>query len=404
MAPTLQSLPPELLEIIATKCIGFDEGLSRSLLQLRSTCREIQLATRRLFVKRFFELRNIRLDTKKLVELDRIHDIPDLAQAIRRLFVECIDDFYLRGSENDNNLSDGPMCGLLERLLVRAFRRMKNPVALTFVALDEDICSRKDPYDGSSYTDVSTTFGAVIMATQAASLSVKSIDMWPNFDVDLDAFPSLGLRNFQAMPLFSDCFSGIKELQLFLLLERWPTVGTLDKKQMGKQLATALNYCENLEKLELHFMEGPPYPGIFRNLAAKVLMPRLQSLEFHLLTCSLHDLSRSLARHAGTLRSCLLSTIELESEVRSQVFKRFPTLLQDLCNMPALTKLHVDHVMVGRFELSFRSRPHISCSFEPLEEDYIEGSKDFETLVLEDDDLKVGLAEVIHGMMWVPKQ
>lgn len=404
MAAALQSLPPELVEIIATHCISFDEGLSRSLLQLRPTCREIQLATRRLFVKRFFEVRIVRLDTKKLVELDRIHDTPDLAQAMRGLLVECIDDFYLRGSENDDKLSDGPMYGLLERLLVRAFRRIRNPVTLTFVALDEGICSRKDPFDGSSYTDVSTTFGAVINAAQVASLSVRSIDMWPNFDVDSAAFPSLGLRSFQTMPLFSDCFLGIKELQLFLLLERWPTVGNLDKKQMGKQLATAFNYCENLENLELHFMEGPPYPGISRNLAAKAFLPQLQSLEFHLLTCSLHDLSRFLARHAGTLRSCLLSTIELESEVRSQVFKRFPTLLQDLCNMPALTKLHVDHVMVGRFELSFRSRPHISCSFEPLEGDYIEVRRDFETLVLEGDDLRIGLAEVVQGMMWVRKQ
>lgn len=170
---------------------------------------------------------------------------------------------------------------------------------------------------------------------------------------------------------------------------------------MGKDLATTLNHCERLERLELHFHEDPSPPRVFRNLAAKVTLPRLQSVEFNLLTRSLHDLERFLARHASTLKSCTLSSTDLDSDARSHVFKRFPKFFQDLCEMPALTDLRVDHTMIGNFELCFQSRPYVSCSFEPVEEGYIEVQKDFKTLVLEEVDLKAGVADVLDGMTWV---
>ena len=101
MAPTLSTLPAELLECVA-RAITDDVHPCRRLLHLRATCRAIEQATRHCFVKHYFATQSTNLLTAKLDRLLAISKVPYLAAGITELEIACEED----GVANPALLSD----------------------------------------------------------------------------------------------------------------------------------------------------------------------------------------------------------------------------------------------------------------------------------------------------------
>ena len=96
MAACLPALPPELLEVIAGFRIKPKHGVS--LLQLRSTSRTIQSATRRTWLNEFFYTRKVVLEPGKLTELMELGEVPELAKAVDTIQVFCGESTDLQDS------------------------------------------------------------------------------------------------------------------------------------------------------------------------------------------------------------------------------------------------------------------------------------------------------------------
>ena len=177
MAPSLQTLPCKLLELIGTSCKA-----SEDLEGLRLTCRNVQAATRRAWFSAHFSLRNIAWDIALLSRLLDVSKVADLAAAVTDSNVFCEDDNTLALPTTPSGSDILQCCPLL----VLIFQGLTNVNRFGFVYV-----SQEGPGSHETIT-FSTTFSAVMFAVQSCGLRPKDIRAYPFKEghTDADVGPS----------------------------------------------------------------------------------------------------------------------------------------------------------------------------------------------------------------------
>lgn len=162
MAASLESLPPEIIEIICDFCNVCDK---QSILHLRLTCRILQAASRRKWRDQYFTKRRITLDVPKLTELKEVASQPEFANTIKsiKIFSQNETDRF----ERRRNLKLGILLGL-------ALQNLK-PRELTFWSR-EDIGDHA-MLDQRGEIDVTDTFEFVLLAFEKCGIRLETISV-----------------------------------------------------------------------------------------------------------------------------------------------------------------------------------------------------------------------------------
>jgi hypothetical protein len=125
MAPSLEGLPPELLDIIADFCTD-DGNDDDPLLKLRSTCRSIEGRMAFYFTERYLDL-----DAAKLDELKQIGAVSDLARATTAIVVCCKDDSKQFSPESSSSQALAELMNL-SFMMALALRNFSNVDTIAF--------------------------------------------------------------------------------------------------------------------------------------------------------------------------------------------------------------------------------------------------------------------------------
>ena len=98
MAPNIDTLPLEILELIGDSCEEVGDWSA-----LRLTCHDIQSSIRRRWIQTFFSHRDLCFDPKILTEQIEVAIALDLGAITKHLSIYCLDDLDL-GDDNRMNL------------------------------------------------------------------------------------------------------------------------------------------------------------------------------------------------------------------------------------------------------------------------------------------------------------
>ena len=193
-----------------------------------------------------------------------------------------------------------------------------------------------------------------------------------------------------------ECFSEVKELELSFLFDHFLVNRPSDPTKLGLHLAKGLNQFRSLTRLYLAFNSGKT-AEIFGNIAATVFLPQLKNLQLHLLLCYCDALSAFIRRHATMLESCTLLYLSFpELDAGQQAANRFSEVLEVLRNCLLLELLVIGRLAGFECHISFpREYAHVDWSEEPNEDGYIEIQVDTSLLVLKDDEVDQGIAQII---------
>lgn len=207
MPPHLDTLPPELLDLIAYSIINNKGG--EDLWNLRTTCRKIQAGTRHCFLRTFFTHRGIRLKEKKLQELRAICEVRDIANSVRRLDLFCCDERESQVVETIRgpSLFREGIAALGVHLTV-ACRHLRKVDEVNFRPLESRPLTEmgnSDAVHDDRPHHIATAFQTVLWALAVGKVSPKRIAMFRTYDQRASA-------GLQDDPFSSSCKAAFEHL------------------------------------------------------------------------------------------------------------------------------------------------------------------------------------------------
>lgn len=124
MAASLETLPPEILDIIAAFCTSKDGRTT--LCNIRSTCRKIEDSIRKKWESEHFTTRCIDLSPASLTKLRDLGLVTGLAKEVRSLTINCEDDSRLCSSRSSgpNSPIEAARIGLLLGVALENFANL----------------------------------------------------------------------------------------------------------------------------------------------------------------------------------------------------------------------------------------------------------------------------------------
>lgn len=150
-----------------------------SLHMARLTCRGIEAATRRLFIKSFRSCLNIDLQTRTLEQVVQISKMPDIAAAITIIDIACHDDlesgppFPWNEISGEYQAKTSPeICAEAGTLLALAFQKLRN-IKILFFTEDRNP-ARTDPTDFDVWSSVAIVLGAI----HACGIQLREISIF----------------------------------------------------------------------------------------------------------------------------------------------------------------------------------------------------------------------------------
>ncbi|KAK3701699.1 hypothetical protein LTR37_015352 [Vermiconidia calcicola] len=388
MAPCLQSLPPELAEIISEDCLVSGDPLS--LLALRLTCREIERSTRRTWVRYFFTWRKVELDSAKLNKLQEIMDVPELASAVTALHIFCKDDGKLGDIEDSRTrLTQASPVALVmyPSKLALAFRNMHNLQDIYFQP-HNDVAGNDIDYASRIVIDYSATLAVVMSALHACDLRPTTVSDYQDGD------SRLGIVRCRSMTQLAACFSKLETLEMNV----FDANNLTDSAMFGARLTAGLNSMRSLTTLHLGFSRGRGSDMVFQTLAEAVFLPSLAWISLQALDCTFEDLTLFLCKHAATLQECGLFDIRLQDRQRLDLFTQLLELLHKSFHLERLNLMDMRD-LTGIY--LFSGMEQAVGYDEPDEDAYalVEHLAEyvFETL----DEVKHALNEMLKCVTWV---
>lgn len=210
MAPSLYSLPPELVEAIAQQIT--DGEKQKALLQLRLTCRSLEAATRRWFIKWYFTRRTVDLVSWKLQSLIALTKVPDLASAVTTLRIACEDDGHARLLLDTQAMRYTETAITAGPLLTLALQGLPNVKDFHFV---ERYPAKEAPGGASDqgHCNITSSFATALGAMHACG--VKPIHLVMYADDPLNT--RVGVHEEFGAFRFTELVSDLQTLQLHLL-------------------------------------------------------------------------------------------------------------------------------------------------------------------------------------------
>ena len=338
MAPTLETLPAELLDAIGSLCCTSGDCSA-----LRLTSRFIQSATRPAWTKAFFSRQRISLHVDSLNTLLKIFEVPDLAAALRSIDVCCEHDQDLLGGEPEVAASI-PLMLEATPLLALLFQKAKNVNKFNFF---NERDARHQLSVADRVSNFSITFSAVLFAAQNCGIKPTSIRS-SSLHIGSDCLGPLG-RMY--LPRSGPCFSQLQELQLNILIDPRLLGVTVDGAEVGEQLANALNHMGNLKRLKLGFDLASQCRQLIERLASGITLPRLETVDFSYVDCFTDDLVRFIHTHGSTLKELILTCVYFcESRANETVFV---ALLEEIRDNLSLELLRLDDIEADDYRIRF---------------------------------------------------
>ncbi|KAK3719425.1 hypothetical protein LTR37_004282 [Vermiconidia calcicola] len=383
MAPCLQSLPPELAEMISEDCLVSGDPLS--LLALRLACREIETSTRRTWVRYFFTWRTVELDSAKLNKLQEIMNVPELASAVTALNVMCKDDAKLDdigGSETRLTQAFPVALVAYPPKLALTLQNTRNLQEIYFQP-HYDVAGNDIDYDGRIVVDYSATLAVVMSALHACDLRPTIVSDFQNEDF------RLGIVRCRSMTHLAACFSNLECLEMNV----FDAGGLTDSAVFGVRLTAGLNNMRYLKTLYLGFSQSRRSDKVFETLAEAAFLPSLAWISLQALDCTFKDLTLFLCKHAATLQGCDLFDIKFQDRRRLDLFTQLLELLHKSFHLERLNMMDMRD-LTGKY--GFSGMEQAVCYDEPDEEEYVfvehRGEVRFET----QDEVKHALNDMLN--------
>ncbi|KAK5676528.1 hypothetical protein LTS10_010829 [Elasticomyces elasticus] len=383
MAPTLVSIPPELLEKVA-KSLNPEDDASYALLALRSVCHDTRSAVEKLFVRTYFTKRCIFFMRSKLRELE------DIASAKLASSVTELDIIYAPsttktpdwGATVEDTARQPDFTALVSPLsaLLTKFPR------LSTINFRVEYPTKPNNDQCQTYEwDLDATFQATMAALKMAGIqppTIKTDMWWSSISKDqswLCLRPHLGLLHKLDFSLFLNTEHGVKF---------GPPRETLCVEKVGIDFLLALQHCIVLEELSLKLGHSFEVGDAFECLASTVLLPQLRRFSFNLTACDTPSMMRFLDNHAATLKRCDFAYVDF--------LRRDAVEFTDLLNMMRenmrLEQLALYECSEGESPMRFPYMIKVSFDSEPNDDGYIVVELD-ETISLEGyDEVQSGLA------------
>ena len=363
MASHLEALPPEILEIIADFCNQDDGDVEHPLLHFRTSCRTVQHATRRSWLRQYFRSRTIRYDHAKLNKLIDVASIPEFTCNIKAIDFICAPGLGPAKAEGDNESSATEGNANISSLQP-ALRDLKNI---------EEVYVRPTARDSLLSTsasiqrvNVTETFSLALSAMAACVLRPKVIGITQYQWTQTMAF----LSDCRALLEHAHCFDQLRRLELGLgnADEEWSE--DHDSKLIAEPLVQSLNDMQSLRCLFLVFHNQQESIAVINQLAKSASLPGLTSITIACATCVIGDLNNFMRNHAESLRHCGLDEIEA-MEAHSET--RYRNLLEALRDSLQLDSLYIGSLYDDEgdsFQFPAFSRAH--SSLEPNTDGYVE--------------------------------
>ena len=393
MPSRLQSLPPELLEIIAGFCMA--KGDRESLLQLRATCPDLEVKCQRIWLDEYFSCRYVKLDITKLAELREVTKVPHLAAAVTEIDVLCKDDPKLRETEEFDELSMATSSEVLMKysaLLALALQNLKNLDTILFdpIALD---CTDRNLDKGVSFVDISDTFSVVMSAVQACALHPKTMS---GIRHDTEHF-EFGIARPSPTLHLEGCLDKLEVLEMFFPNVLFSTEAQLPDIGHREQIGRWLTHMPDLKTLDLGFCHSLRSQETFRSIVETAFIPHMRYIRLGPLRCRLRDLKVFLMAHAVTLRSCNLISVSFATTVSVD---KFACLLIDMRDKLRLDNFSMENMWNKEGKFEFPGMDHVDFYDEADEDGYvvINSGQSFKFDNLED--IQGGLTEMIKRVSW----
>ncbi|KAK4890680.1 hypothetical protein LTR27_010606 [Elasticomyces elasticus] len=349
MAPTLTSIPPEMLEMVA-KCLDPENDYSYALLKLRLS---------------------------KLCELEDIASSAELASRVTDLDFICEPSTtktpdWSATLEDTARQPDFTALALPLSVLLAKFPQLATIIFVKGFYATEPKDDQRQTYKWDTDATVQATIGALAMV--GVQPTTISTEMCPPLSKDQSWFclrPHLDLLHRLDLSVFLDREHGVN----------------VDK--IGMNFLLALQQCTVLEELFLSLGYSNEVRDAFDCLASAVILPRLRRFAFSQTACNTPTMMRFLNNHAATLRSCEFGWVEFWR--RGAV--DFTNLLAMMSERMSLDKLAIEKCSEGQFPLlTFPNMIKVSFDSEPNDDGYVVVDLD-ETISLEGHDkVQSGLA------------
>lgn len=326
MAAIILKLPPELLHSIAECCEGnhwIDYPGDEPLLQLRATCRAIEQATRREWLRKYFTYRYVMLDPVKLQQLRIVAQLPEFAAVITGLTVLSLDDRMHTMLEQHGSTTTRHIHTLrCASLMAMAFQCLRNLETVEFSWREENAAARIAGSD-ERWINFSATFANVMFAIQACGLQPTFVNAT---SLCFGLANRGGIGNLSMLPQLKNCFSGLRRLRLSVITDTLILDDNTDVERPGYYLIPALNSMTTLETLELELQCTVPGASAFAAIADNVYLPSLCDLTIARSGFGTRRLNQVLQRHSRSVKRVTVDNVRLTEAGNSD----FRKLLEDM--------------------------------------------------------------------------
>ena len=396
MAPSLATLPPELLEAIADLCRPNDDR--KTLLHLRQANRDIQAATRKTWLDEYFQCRIVRLERTKLIELDAISDEDDLAAAVTSLEVQCVDDTTLHKIDGTTYFAIPTLpkfVATFQGAFVRAIRPLRNVNLIEFTYVPHYGGKKVDSTtDYAKGVDISGTVGEILRAVEATEIRPNTIVVNHRNGEQVQ----VGMSDCEVLSQMEQCFRNLYDLQLCFHLRPEVIGGQAPNvAKLGSQLNGSFERLETLASLDLTFSWLPHCIDLFSRLAGAVHLPRLQYLGIQSADLRLGDLCYLLERHVDTLKRLYLGFLWVVPGVDEVTFG---AVLKMLAARFDLATLQCDSILACRGRPIFPGMGEVVASDSSNEDGYIEVQVESDVVWLGPGKVDEGLRQMMECMVW----
>lgn len=335
MAPNLDTLPSELLELVRYCCTSPADWSA-----LRLTCRSLQSATRRGWAKKFFSGLSIGINVAQSssLKLSKFSKVQDLAETVSEVTIYCPDD---------RRFTHCSRFELLEasQVLVSLFYKIKNAKYFTFMNV-ENASDRYRP-DRRRVSSPLLVFRHSDVCNSDLRCKARTINSAPD-DITTDEFE---LLDFTGLPRMRDCFSELEEFQTQILMVHGDIAEDINITQLGRQMSDACNKMHALSHLSITFAWTLQGQTFFHELASSVSLPCLEKINFVAAMCHTCRLVEFVHQHKATLKILYL-TMTLFSEEHPQ---KFQTLLEEVWDCLNLDESMLNDPWSPRGEIGFQA-------------------------------------------------
>ena len=410
MASSLESLPTELLAMIATECVikrDHEDPDVDALLLLRQTSRTIQGATRGVLLRTCFVCRYVFLSVAKLTELRDMSSIPEFSKRVNTLRFVC------RSKEVLLSTREGDQMQLIETaknnpdreihtleagfLLVAALRQFSG---LRDIVFQDQMCKPKSPIcPGDLPVDVSDTIDFVLLALQACCLRPSKLWIIPSGSKS----PNIAICNFRSISPFANVISAVESYRLVPGTRSVSDNRDMRPFETGQQIADNLRMMSSLNSLEIDFSQYRKGAKLLDTLAEHVHLEHLGSIRLARLNCDITAVTKILCNHAPTLTLCSLTAIASTKASHTAKYRELFVMLRDRFELRRLELkcLLADHRPRASI-LKFPLLEGVTVGEEPDEDGFMVVELSRKVLLGGRKRVKKGIDDMLNSMQWVP--